>query len=265
MWTQKSNYQDVLGMKNIALTAVLTTTVFLSTAIFSLALVASSGYFNLGEVFVYVSALIGGPIIGAIAGGFGSAMADAFLGYGAYVPATLIFKGLEGFVVGYLFRLIQDEKTRSIRRWILVIITIFFMFLSIFFTTPILNGVEGSDVIEGSFVFLEQIISFEILGIVFVAISAALCIIMWYIELFQGDKGKMALSCLLAGPIIIVGYFCWQVLVLNYVVEAALFEVPFNIAQVLFGTFIAVPIVTSLNELGIINSDTPKEKTDNEN
>ena len=249
------NYDDVLNMRNIALTAVFTTTVFLSTAIFTLALVASSGYFNLGEVFVYISALVGGPIIGAIAGGFGSALADAFLGYGSYVPATLLFKGLEGFVVGYLFQLIQNDKSRTIRRYILFIITCIFMFLSLYFTTPTLNGKEGSDIIGGSFVFLEHVIEFEILGSIFVMITAILCMIMWYIEIFQGDKGKMALSCLLAGPIIIIGYFIWQVFVLGYVVEAALFEVPFNIAQVLFGTFIAVPIVTSLQELGVLKTD----------
>jgi hypothetical protein len=40
---------------------------------------------------------------------------------------------------------------------------------------------------------------------------------------------------------------------LGFPVEAAMLEVPFNIAQVIFGTFIAVPLVTYLADLGIIS------------
>jgi hypothetical protein len=70
----------------------------------------------------------------------------------------------------------------------------------------------------------------------------------------MGYKGEMAISCILAGPIIIVGYFLYEILFLEIAIELALFEVPFNIAQVVFGTFIAVPIVTYLDELGILPS-----------
>ena len=68
----------------------------------------------------------------------------------------------------------------------------------------------------------------------------------------------MALSCVLAGSIIVIGYFAYQLLVLVHIFEDITFvkavtEVPFNILQVAVGTVIAVPIVSYLRELGILS------------
>ncbi|MCD6464923.1 ECF transporter S component [Candidatus Bathyarchaeota archaeon] len=60
------------------------------------------GYVNLGEIAIFLSAILFGPFIGAFSGGVGSMIADIALGYYAYAPATLLIKGFEGFIVGYL-------------------------------------------------------------------------------------------------------------------------------------------------------------------
>jgi uncharacterized membrane protein len=57
------------------------------------------GYFNLGDVMIFVCALTFNPIIGGIAGGMGSAIAD-LIGFPVFVIPTLIIKGLEGFLAG---------------------------------------------------------------------------------------------------------------------------------------------------------------------
>ena len=59
------------------------------------------GYFNLGDVMVFVSALTFGPIVGGFAGGIGSAIAD-IIGFPLFAIPTLIIKGLEGFLSGSL-------------------------------------------------------------------------------------------------------------------------------------------------------------------
>jgi uncharacterized membrane protein len=259
-------------IREIALTASFMALVFLSTSLFYISLVSSSGFFNFGEVFVYIAALVGGPIVGALAGGIGSAMADIALGYGGYAPGTLILKGFEGLVAGYLYKnfKIKGDKYRSI---LLSFITVFLIGFSVYVTTPFLNGVSGSSVIGGSFVLfglnleegisLDNLsnlvtyseISFEIIGVFLILVALMLSIVMWYIGLRLKDKGNMALSCLLAGPIIIVGYFLYQIFIFpQKPFGEALSEVPFNIAQVVFGTVIAVPIVSYLRELGIIQS-----------
>ncbi|MFX0207314.1 MAG: ECF transporter S component [Candidatus Hodarchaeota archaeon] len=262
--TTELSMKDFITMREVALTATFTALVFLSTSLFYIALVSSTGFFNLGEAFVYLAALIGGPIVGAIAGGVGAALADGFLGYGMFAPATLILKGLEGFTTGSLYYFARNTRI-TIRRLILAVGTAFILLFSIYVTTPLLNGVPESSVVQGSFVLADQELSFKFPGLLLVLIALILSAIIWYVEIFLGEKGKMALSCILAGPIIIVGYFLWEVLVLSVAMEAALFEVPFNIAQVIFGTLIAVPIVAYLEELGILperSSATNKMETD---
>ncbi|MFX0151992.1 MAG: ECF transporter S component, partial [Candidatus Hodarchaeota archaeon] len=126
--------KDFITMREVALTATFTALVFLSTSLFYIALVSSTGFFNLGEAFVYLAALIGGPIVGAIAGGVGAALADGFLGYGMFAPATLILKGLEGFTTGSLYYFARNAKI-TIRRMILAVGTIFIILFSIYVTT----------------------------------------------------------------------------------------------------------------------------------
>lgn len=65
----------------------------------------TKGYFNLGDAVVFFSALTFGWRTGAICGGFGSAAADILLGSGYFAPLTLVAKGSEGLVAGFIGRL----------------------------------------------------------------------------------------------------------------------------------------------------------------
>ncbi len=55
------------------------------------------GYFNVGDVMIFVAALTFNPIIGGIAGGLGSAIAD-IIGFPVFALPTLVIKGLEGLL-----------------------------------------------------------------------------------------------------------------------------------------------------------------------
>ena len=61
------------------------------------------GYVNLGDAVVLLAALLLGRKNGAYIGGIGSALADIFLGYLMFAPLTLITKGLEGYLCGYIY------------------------------------------------------------------------------------------------------------------------------------------------------------------
>lgn len=273
--------REKITPRQIAMTASFIALVFLATSLFYIPLVSSTGFFNIGEAFIYIAALIGGPIVGALAGGIGAAMADMVLGYGYFAPATLVLKGLEGFTVGFIYRASKnmDQKLRYI---VLGVVSIFLIGFSAFVTTPVLNGVAESSTIEIIFRFLDpslflqhildpavedtyQIITLSIPGILIILLAIFLCIFMWVIEYKMGEKGQMILSCLLAGPIIVIGYFLYEVFILTLspdpavAFQLALTEVPFNIAQVIFGTAIAIPIVSYLRELGIIPEKKPKK------
>ena len=59
------------------------------------------GYFNLGDVMIFVAALTFNPLIGGVAGGLGSAIAD-IIGFPFFALPTLVIKGLEGLVASLI-------------------------------------------------------------------------------------------------------------------------------------------------------------------
>ena len=64
----------------------------------------TGGYLNFGDIAVVFCGLFLGEILGAVAGGVGSALADIIGGFFIFAPATLLAKGLEGFLAGVLGR-----------------------------------------------------------------------------------------------------------------------------------------------------------------
>ena len=59
------------------------------------------GYFNLGDVMIFVAALTFNPLIGGVAGGLGSAIAD-IIGFPLFAIPTLVIKGLEGLLASLI-------------------------------------------------------------------------------------------------------------------------------------------------------------------
>lgn len=84
--------------------------VFVATIVIKIPYV--KGYINFGDIFIFVISSILGSNIGFISGGIGSAFSDIYLGYNIYAPATLLIKGLEGFIAGKLIRIL-DKRFNS--------------------------------------------------------------------------------------------------------------------------------------------------------
>ncbi len=59
------------------------------------------GYFNLGDVAVFAVALAFNPLVGGLAGGIGSAIAD-LIGFPIFAIPTLIIKGFEGLLASVI-------------------------------------------------------------------------------------------------------------------------------------------------------------------
>jgi len=59
------------------------------------------GYFNVGDVMIFVAALTFSPLVGGVAGGLGSAIAD-IIGFPVFALPTLVIKGLEGLLAGLI-------------------------------------------------------------------------------------------------------------------------------------------------------------------
>ncbi|MHA1907654.1 MAG: ECF transporter S component [Candidatus Thorarchaeota archaeon] len=99
----------------VTLLAVFTALTTVATIVFIVPFPSTQGYFNLGDTFVMLSGLLLGPIGGLIAGGAGSALGDALLGFPAFAPITFVAKGFEGFFVGLLSKRTRIQNRTS--RW----------------------------------------------------------------------------------------------------------------------------------------------------
>lgn len=61
-------------------------------------------YMNFGDCVIYSAGMLVGAPWAAAAAALGSALADLAHGYPAYVPATIVIKGLMGFLCAILMR-----------------------------------------------------------------------------------------------------------------------------------------------------------------
>lgn len=84
------------------LAAIFTALVALFTMVFHIPVPATRGFINLGDAVIFTTALLLGKKMGFLAGGVGSALADLLLGYANWAPFTLVIKGLEGYIAGFL-------------------------------------------------------------------------------------------------------------------------------------------------------------------
>ena len=149
---------------NISIMAIMTALVTVGTLIIRIPN-PMGGYFNVGDVMIFVCALTFNPIIGGLAGGIGSAIAD-IIGFPLFTFPTLIIKGLEGFLAS----LITNKKN----------------------------------------VFRD------------------------------------VLAVVVAGSEMIIGYFLVELYALQWGLGLALAEVPGNIAQIVIGGLVGIPIALVL-------------------
>lgn len=101
---QKQNLKETTRYAiMIALTTVMTMVINIPTP-------STKGYLNLGDMVVFLAAIMFGKKGGFIVGGLGSGLADLLLGYTHYAPITFIVKGLEGFIAGSLLETNLGKK-----------------------------------------------------------------------------------------------------------------------------------------------------------
>jgi uncharacterized membrane protein len=60
------------------------------------------GYIHLGDVGIFFSALAFGPLVAAVAGGLGTALADLTSPYAQWAIFSLLIHGAQGWVAGWL-------------------------------------------------------------------------------------------------------------------------------------------------------------------
>ena len=228
----------------ISYTAVMIVIVFLFTVIFSLYIPETKGFFNIGESGVYIAAITGGPIVGAIAGGIGSMLSDVSLGYTIYAPGTLIIKGLEGWIAGYLSMVFEDifaDKKNS--RIIGLVLGILFGLSLYLLGTLFYIGKADITLTLGKPFTLQLNFSELIWGISAVIVTILIAGFSWKRTEYSG----YVISTVIGGMEMILGYYLYEQLILGV---AALAEVPFNTMQMAIGTVVAIAVVGVIEKGG---------------
>lgn len=95
----KSNTEH---LKNLVVTALAIALTYIFTAFINIRLpfAANGGLIHLGNVPLFIFAIIFGKKTGAIAGGVGMGLFDLLSGWTAWAPFTFIIVGIMGYVTG---------------------------------------------------------------------------------------------------------------------------------------------------------------------
>ncbi len=234
--------------------AVYTAITFVSTVLLVVETPATGGYFNLGEAAIYAIAAMSPPIVAAIAGGLGPAIADLILGYWYFSPATFVIKFCEGYIVS---RLIHVARSRGTVPTPLRLAT---PLVGIALAAIVsLNAIGGSGEEATGFVFTWTptsvfgltipIPSFTLslpsatwiaIGILIAGLSIAIS--------FVSRARPYLLPMTIGGMIMVTGYFLYEFFVSNPLILhrdpwGAITEVPVNVGQFTSGILLAYPVV----------------------
>lgn len=94
----------------IVMTGLMTAIITLSTMFLMIPVPLTNGYIHMGDSMIFVSVLLLGWKKGAFAAGFGSMLADIFVGYAAWAPWTLVIKLLMAVIMGICLEYNSSNK-----------------------------------------------------------------------------------------------------------------------------------------------------------
>jgi uncharacterized membrane protein len=199
--------------RDLAMAGLATAVVFVITRTLVVPIPQTKGFFNLGEAGIYAASLLFGPLVGALAGGVGSALADVSLGYAQYAPFTLVIKGLEGALVGLI--------ARGVHRGLWLA-----------------GGAAGAI----AAVWLLTLDAWPVraaAGLLLLAVVAGAAL-----QRRARDRALVARlgGMLCGGTVMVGGYFIVQAFVLGLGVATALVEVPYNVVQVVVGVVVGTAV-----------------------
>lgn len=179
-------------------------------------------------------------------------LADVFTGYVHFAPATLVIKGVEGTVVGLLVRV---AKFKSLRAWrtislsLAVLVSILILSISPYYVGEASLGFPPLT-LAGYELIPSMTLSFTIPPSFWLFLAAIAFISITYAGFkISPECGWVGLSILCGGALMVLGYFLYELVFMGV---AAFVEVPFNIAQVLIGLMVSLPLYQGLRRSGVL-------------
>jgi uncharacterized membrane protein len=96
-----ANDKQVKNLVYVGIITAFATLAFVGTTILRIPIPTTGGYFNLGDTFVMIGALLYGPIAGLFVGLIGPTVSDG-IGFPQFMLATAVVKAAEGLFVGLI-------------------------------------------------------------------------------------------------------------------------------------------------------------------
>lgn len=90
-----------MSLKRSIVAALMTALCFVATYAVPIP-TPNGGYIHAGDAFVLLSGILVGPLLGFLAAGIGSALADMAAGFSIFIPATFLIKGAMAALVAAL-------------------------------------------------------------------------------------------------------------------------------------------------------------------
>ncbi len=95
-------YKTGVKVRDVVVSGLLIALVFVATKFINIRLPISinGGLIHLGNVALFMSAIVFGKRKGAVAGAFGMALFDVLSPYAVWAPFTFIVRGVMGYIIG---------------------------------------------------------------------------------------------------------------------------------------------------------------------
>ena len=118
--TDSREASDLSSVQFLTITAVFVALTYIFTAFINvkLPIAANGGLIHLGNVPLFIGAILFGKKTGAIAGGVGMGLFDLLSGWTLWAPFTLVIVGIMGFTVG---KLTEDHKHQNMKWYVIAI------------------------------------------------------------------------------------------------------------------------------------------------
>ena len=118
--TSQRTDQELSSVQFLTITAAFVALTYIFTAFINvkLPIAANGGLIHLGNVPLFIGAILFGKKTGAIAGGIGMGLFDLLSGWTLWAPFTMIIVGIMGFTVG---KLTEDPRHQNMKWYVIAI------------------------------------------------------------------------------------------------------------------------------------------------
>jgi uncharacterized membrane protein len=126
-------------IRRLIVTSLMTAFVFAGTRWLQIPNPTGTGYIHAGDVGIFLTALLFGPIPALFAGSVGGALSDLTTSPHWIVP-TLLIKGSAGWLVGWSYQITQTRLSKQLARVIPIILGCVVILIGYFMAGRVLYG-----------------------------------------------------------------------------------------------------------------------------